>query len=201
MARMTKVTKSALLTDPKTIELLASPLRQELVDALEARGGEASVAELAQDLGRRPDALYYHLRLLERGALVSATEGRSAAGRDERRYRLERPRGARYMLRYRPEGAAKPQRHRAAVEKAIGGMLRIAGKDFAHALADPEAATEGATREVWASRQRGWVTRAELTEINRLLGRLNDIVQGPPSAGADRLLSFCFVLAKLPQDD
>ena len=49
------------------IALLASPARQEIVDTIEALGGEAAVAELAAQLGRSSDGLYYHLRHLVRG--------------------------------------------------------------------------------------------------------------------------------------
>ena len=64
------------------IELLASPTRIELIDTLEALGGEATVAELAAQLGRPADGLYYHLRQLAAGGLI--VEEESAEGR---RYR------------------------------------------------------------------------------------------------------------------
>ena len=72
------------------IRLLASPVRQEIVDTLEALGGEASVAELAAEVGRAADGLYYHLRLLVRGGLIDELAG-DGEGRLEQRQRGDRP--------------------------------------------------------------------------------------------------------------
>ena len=140
------------------IELLASPTRIDLIDTLEALGGEASVAELAAQLGRPADGLYYHLRQLAAGGLIEEEDGPQG-----RRYR-SRLRGERLRLRYRPGSNANAK----AVERVAASVLRIAGRDFAHALADPDAVVEGDLRELWASRSKGWVGRAELAEINRL---------------------------------
>src|SRR4051794_23415844 len=151
------------IENPKEIELLASPTRIELVDTLEALGGEASVAELAAQLGRPADGLYYHLRQLAEGGLL--IEEATPSGR---RYRTRTPAGERLRLRYKPGKTANA--------KAVGGVaasvLRIAGRDFARALADPEAIVDGPMRELWAARNKGWVGRAELAEINRLLLRV-----------------------------
>src|SRR3954462_6760860 len=105
--------------DAREIELLASPTRIELVDTLEALGGEASVAELAAQLGRPADGLYYHLRQLAEGGLL--IEEATASGR---RYRTRTPAGERLRLRYKPGKTAKA--------KAGGGVatsvLRISGR-------------------------------------------------------------------------
>jgi DNA-binding transcriptional ArsR family regulator len=179
---------------PAAIALLASPLRQELVDTLQALGGEASVAELAVQLGRPADGLYYHLRLLTRGGLLAERRGRSRAGRGERRYRIAVAPGGRLRLVYRPADRA----NRAAVARVAGGMLRIAGRDFRAALATPGVATRGPRRELWAARNQGWLSAAELAEVNRLLLRINQLLDRPRARGRDRLLSLCFVLAPLP---
>jgi hypothetical protein len=76
-------------------------------------------------------------------------------------------------------------------------MLRIAGRDFAAALADPATVTDGALRELWASRSKGWVSEAELAEINALLARLLGLLHQPRDAGRDRLVALTWVLSPL----
>jgi len=167
------------------IELLASPTRIELIDTLEALGGEATVAELAAQLGRPADGLYYHLRQLAAGGLI--VEEESAEGR---RYR-SRVRGERLRLRYRPGASANSK----AVGRVAASVLRVAGRDFARAIADAGTNVEGPLRELWASRGKGWVGRTELAEINRLLLRLITLLQRPRSARRDRLIALSWILA------
>lgn len=167
------------------IEVLASPTRIELIDTLEALGGDASVAELASHLGRPADGLYYHLRQLAAAGLV--IEETTAEGK---RYH-PRTRGEGLRLRYRPGATANA--------KAVGGVaasvLRIAGRDFKGALADPDTRVEGPLRELWAARGKGWVGPTELAEINRLLTRLTMLLRRPRSASRDRLIVLSWILA------
>lgn len=168
------------------IGLLASPARIELIDTLEALGGEASVAELAAQLGRPADGLYYHLRQLADGGLLEET-----AAPDGRRYRVRTRRGERMRLRYRPGANANAK----AVDRVAASVLRIAGRDFARAIADAGTVAEGPERELWVSRGKGWVGPKDLAEINRLLVRLTALLQRPRSAARDRLIALSWVLA------
>lgn len=174
------------IVDPAQIALFASGIRQEIVDTLESLGGEAEVAEIARQLGRPADGLYYHLDLLAKGGLLDAEEAGGA-----RRYRLARKKDAVLQLDYRSGGE---KACRASV-RVIDSMLKIAGRDFREALADPHARIGGPRRDLWASRGKGWVSESELGEINRLLSRLNDLLRGPRRPGRDRLVSLCYVLA------
>lgn len=180
--------KRGVVEDAGEIELLASPTRIEIVDTLEALGGGVSVAELAAQLGRPADGLYYHLRQLADGGLI---EEESAA--DGRRYRTRTRKGDRLRLRYRPGATANAD----AVGRVAASVLRVAGRDFARALADEAAIVDGPQRELWAARGKGWVGAAELAEINRLLARLMDLLQKPRAAQRDRLLALAWVLAPL----
>jgi DNA-binding transcriptional ArsR family regulator len=170
------------------IELLASPTRIEIVDTLEALGGPVSVAELAAQLGRPADGLYYHLRQLTAGGLIE--EEITAEGR---RYRAIVRSGDRLRLRYRPGTNANAK----AVGRVAASVLRVAGRDFARAIADPDSVVEGLQRDLWAARGKGWVGTGELAEINRLLTRLMELLQQPRDARRDRLVSLSWVLAPL----
>jgi DNA-binding transcriptional ArsR family regulator len=177
-------TRRGLLEDAGEIELLASPTRIEIVDTLEVLGGAVTVAELAAQLGRPADGLYYHLRQLADGGLIE-----EEATPDGKRYRTRT--GDRLRLRYRPGATANAQ----AVGRVAASVLRIAGRDFARALADADSVVEGPLRQLWAARGKGWVGSSELAEINRLLTRLMELLQKPRTRQRDRLIALAWVLA------
>ncbi len=174
------------IENPREIGLLASPTRIEIVDTLEALGGEATVAELAAQLGRPADGLYYHLRQLAAGGLLIET-----ATPDGRRYRTRMPEGERFSLRYKPGKNANAK----AVGDVAASVLRVAGRDFKRAISDPDAIAEGALRELWAARNKGWVGDAELAEINRLLMRIIALLHRPRTTTRKRLVALSWILA------
>lgn len=181
--------RSTVVEDAGEVALLASPTRIEIADTLESIGSAVTVAELAAALGRPADGLYYHLRQLAAGGLVE-----EVASPEGRRYRSRTRGGDRLRLRYRP-GAT---RNAEAVGRVAASVLRVAGRDFTRALADPATIVEGPTRELWVARGKGWVDAGDLAEINRLLARLMDLVQQPvvkrPRAKR-KLVALSWVLA------
>lgn len=174
------------IDDPELIALLASPLRQEIVDMLAALG-QTSIGELALQLGRHADGLYYHLRLLCRAGLVEELP----ADESGRRYRLAGAPGQPLRLAYRAGSAP----HGRALRKFARAMLQVAEDDFGAALDADAVATEGPARELWAARNKAWLSAAELAEVNGLLERLCDLMSRPRTPERDRLLSCTFVLA------
>jgi len=183
---MARMKKGGVIEDAGEIGLLASPTRIEIVDTLEALGAPASVAELAAHLGRPADGLYYHLRQLAAGGLIEELDAP-----DGRRYRRRSADPLR--LRYRPGATANAD----AVGRVAASVLRVAGRDFARALADPDSVVDGPRRELWAARGKGWVGAGELAEINRLLSRLTELLQRPRPARGGKLVALSWVLAPL----
>lgn len=185
------MTESPPLTiaDPKQIRALASPVRQEVVDTVQALG-PCSVAEIAAELGRPADGLYYHVRALLRvGLLVEAGE-RSAGRRCERLYAT--PSGERGMqLRYAPGDPENVE----AVTRVVGGMLRVTQRDFSVALRSGRVVVEGPRRDLWAARMKGWFSDAELEEVHDLLDRLRELLERPRRDDGQRLHALTFVLA------
>ncbi|MGA2779183.1 MAG: helix-turn-helix domain-containing protein, partial [Steroidobacteraceae bacterium] len=90
-----------VIDDARRIRVLGSPVRTELATTLQALGGAATVAELAQRLGRSADGLYYHLR-----AMLVAGLLREQSGAGGRRFSLATPGGQRVRLRYKPGATA-----------------------------------------------------------------------------------------------
>lgn len=194
MAPRTRVPADGLVSAVPTLKLLSSPLRQELIDTLEALGGEAPVAALAQQLGKSADGLYYHLRQLVAGGVLEELPPATDAAVAGRRYRILIQPGKRLRLKYEPRRKGQTE----ALGKLIGSMLGIARRDFERALGTRGVALEGPCRELWASRTKGWVSTAELAEINSLLQRLTLLLNQPRTAERERLLALAFVLSPVP---
>lgn len=176
------------IDDPELIAVLASPPRQEIVDTLSALGGEASIADLAMQLGRHADGLYYHLKILCKARLVVAA---GTAGDDERRYRLAGDATQPLRLAYRTGSGANVK----ALRKFAHALLQVAEEDFGAALDMEGVRTEGPHRQLWAARNKAWLSKDELAEANQILERLCTLMSRPRTPERDQLLSCVFVLA------
>lgn len=175
------------IDQPSLIDILASPVRQEIVDTLAALGGEASAAELSEQLGRHMDGLYYHLKILCKAELVVAVDGGAEAGR---RYRLGGD-GQPLRLAYSTADAGRAQ----ALRSFVHGLLQVAEHDFGAALLSDDVVTEGEGRQLWAARNKAWLSEPELAEVNALLERLCTLMSHPHTPARKHLLSCTFVLA------
>ena len=184
---------SGLVEKETALAALVSPVRQEIVDTIEALGGDAAVTDIAARLGRPADGIYYHLRRLVDGGVLR--EGDDRGDGSGRRYSTVAPRGRRLRLKYGRGSRA----NNTTVEKVVGGMLRTVERDFARALRSGSASGEGPLRDLWASRLKGWVGDADLREINRLLARLSELLLQPRSAGRDRLVTLAWMLAPIDE--
>lgn len=176
------------ISAPEDIALLASGVRQELVDTLAAIGGEASASELANELGRPMDGLYYHLELLRKGGLVLEV---TCVDSGERRFRLASGYGVPLRIVYKPNVPGVSP----ALNKFSQQLLHIAGQDFSAALELPGVRLSGPRRELWISRNKGWVSNTDLEEINALLLRLGQLASQSRSDERAHLVSLAFCLA------
>jgi DNA-binding transcriptional ArsR family regulator len=178
------------ISAPEDIALLASGVRQELVDTLAAMGGEASVGELANELGRPMDGLYYHLELLRKGGMVKENKHPDSG---ERRFRLAGAKGVPLRMVYKPSVPGVS----VALTKFSQQLLHIAAQDFAVALALPGVQVSGPRRQLWISRNKGWVSNADLEEVNALLLRLGQLTSQPRSSERGQLVSLAFSLSPI----
>jgi helix-turn-helix protein len=140
------------------IRLVASPLRQAILDAISA-DGPLSVAALSAVCHRPADRLYYHVkRLLAAGLLRLASQ---AAGSREARFDVA---GRPMYIRYDPGNSA----NRRAVVSVMNGMLRAARRDFVRGFR-PGVDSHGSKRRLWVSRVEGTLTDTEIVRLNGLL--------------------------------
>jgi predicted transcriptional regulator len=171
------------------IRALASPVRQDLVDAVVSEG-PCTIAELAERVGRPADALYHHVRRLVAAGLLVEESVRRAAGRPA--VRLTVP-GRPMMIAYDQQARG----HVAASSDVVATMLRSARRGFARALAAPGVRTWGPRRNLWGARTHGWLTARDVETANALLSKLLAVFlrgKGTRRHGSARH-EFTFVLA------
>ncbi len=174
------------------LKALATAARQEIVDCLAGRR-PATIAEIAQQLGRPADALYFHVKRLVKVGLVEEL----AADPDDRqgsaRYALI---AKRLVLKYRR--GTQPE-----MQRIVRAAVRCGERDFELAYPDRAETQKEGKRDLWAGRVTGWLRPAELAQVNALLGQLSQILsRGAPSPQAldekRQLMSFTFLLAPAP---
>ena len=178
------------ISAPEDIALLASGVRQELVDTLAAMGGEASVSELSNELGRPMDGLYYDLDLLRKGGMV---QEKTSPDSGERRFRLAGAKGVPLRMVYKPSVTGVTL----ALTKFSQQLLHVAAQDFAAALALPDVPLSGPSRQLWISRNKGWVSNTDLEEVNALLLRLGQLTSQSRANDRGQLISLAFCLAPI----
>lgn len=171
------------------LRALASPVRQEIVDVL-ARLPGASVAALAAALGRPADALYYHLRELGRVGLVLPSGRGRGQRRSEALYRTVAPE---LSAVYDPGSPSNVKN----VSRAIASMLRLGTRDFRSALSSRDVAVSGPRRELWASRETGWLDAGRIARLNRLLREIARILQASHARPGKRLFAVTYLLVPL----
>lgn len=173
--------EACVIDRPAAIRLLASPLRQAMLDVIAAEG-PLSVAELSRLLRSPADRLYYHVKRLTAVGLLVVSPGRGS--RSEARFDVP---GRPMHVRYQPDSAS----NRRAVVRVAEGMLRAARRDFARGFrAGVEG--EGPKRRLWASRVEGNLTSTEIARLNRLLSAALTLVlsarrRGGPTARGHQL--------------
>ena len=178
-----------VIRDARAVRLLASPLRQAMLDFIVADGA-ATVAELSERLKRPADRLYYHVRLMQRaGLLLGQTP--NGTGRIEERFDVP---GRPMMLEYDRSTTAK----RRAVTHVISAALRTARGDFASALASDDTSTSGPRRELWAGRVEASLSPEEVKTFNAELQKLMSRFRTEPGRDNPVRKSYQFTWAFSP---
>ena len=178
------------VSDPEQLAALVSPVRQNILDRLEA-AGPCTVAELAAQLSLAPDALYYHVRKLEAVGLLTRADTLKGMGRDSAVYDLA---ARRWHIDYRPGDPENEQ----AVTAITAGMLRQAQRDFERGFTAPNAQPHGPARSLWSLRLESALDENDLQAVNGHLQAILDILRKPRRSADQPLSAMTWVLAPVP---
>ena len=171
----------------KELAALVSGARQEIVDVL-SQMETPSVAELATALGRPADAIYYHLRILQRAGLVVCAGSRNHGKRQEQLFRTISP-DLRLAYKIGKRGNVRE------ITAIVRSMLRLGARDFRDAFHGGDAKVSGRGRELWALRTTGWLKAEEVVKLNRSISSLARAVSKPRREG--RLYGITVLLTPL----
>lgn len=174
-------------SDPQQLSVLVSPVRQNIMDRLEAIG-PCTVADLAAQLSLAQDALYYHVRKLEGAGLVVRSDTQKGPGRDAAVYDLA---AREWHIDYRPGDAENED----CVTAITAGMLRQSQRDFERGFAAAHAVTRGPARSLWSLRLESALDEDELATINHHLQAILKILRKPQRKGDAPLYAMTWVLA------
>jgi len=182
------VAATSWISRPEDIRALASPMRQRVVDRVEALG-PCTVRELASSLDVAADSLYYHVRRLQRIGLLSVAERRNGNGRLEALLRVRR-----YHIAY---DLARPRNAR-AVQDVGRTIVRQSQRDFALGVSHPRATPRGPLRNLWALRLEASLGAHDLRRINGHLAAILKVLRRSRRAAPEGLTAVSWVLAPIP---
>jgi predicted transcriptional regulator len=174
----------------KQLLALASPGREDIIDAVTVRG-PCGVSEMARFLGRSRHALYYHVRMLRDCGLLVETQVEGKGVKPTAHYDLPgRPILVRYDL-----GSPKTRRAVIAIAKV---RFRTGQRGFVRACSSSTAVVEGPRRNLWVAHWKGWLTAKDLEKANRLLNELVDVFTPPTGASLFSRLPYELTFAIAP---
>ncbi len=156
-----------LLTTPRQVEAIASPLRVEILEHL-LLAGASSVADLAERMGRRPPALHYHVKVLQAAGIVRVARWRKAGKRSEALFRLA-------AQSFAVAGRLSEERSMGHALRTLGATLRLAQRETRRALSGARVRARGAQRNFHSRRLRAPLSAVALAQVNGYLDRLERV--------------------------
>src|SRR6185503_268846 len=150
-----------VLQRPDHIEIVAHPLRLEIIERLQVDGAD-SIKGLARKLDRRANALTYHVRLLEKAGVIVRAGSRKAGRRDEVVYALG---GERVAIAANTR--SRPMQR--ATTRTASAVLRMAEREIKRAIQSGLGAAFDHRSRPMVRRQKTWLTEAELATAQQRL--------------------------------
>lgn len=176
-----KTSRVLVLQKPEHIEIVAHPLRLEIIERLQIDGAD-SIKGLARKLDRRANALTYHVRLLEKAGVIVRAGSRKAGRRDEVVYALG---GERVAI----AASTRSRPMQRATTRTAAAVLRMAEREIKRAIQGGLAAAFDHRSRPMVRRQKTWLTEAELAtaqerlqSLERFLERCHRRKRGRPYA-------------------
>ena len=192
---MSQRNKAYQITKNDQLSVLASPVRQEILDALTAMG-PSSAAELGSRLGRAPDSLYHHLRLLVRSDLVVEHGRRRTTYRTEVIYAPVRL--ARRFTANVDTGSPASLKN---WQRGVATCLRLGIADFRRALLQRPIVTKGAARNLWCGRIKAYLSKKQLARVNALADELFDMLSRATPVAGDQLYAVTCLIVPARRTD
>ena len=156
-----------ILTEAQREAITQSPARMEIMDAM-SDIAPCSIAELAAELGRSPQSLYYHAEIMVKAGLMRQVGVRKAGKRDEAVYEMT-------AEHFRLSGNQDPRRHETLL-RFNATVLRMSERDYRKAIEGGLVRRIRKHENIYTRRQRGWLTDEALEKIYGHLEAIGEIL-------------------------
>lgn len=149
------------ISDAADLKALAHPLRMDLLESL-VLNGPRTATQLAAELGSSPSNCSWHLRKLAEHELIEEAEGGTGRQRPWQMREIGLSWGA---------GDADPEERRAG-----DALSRVMLQRWVDRFLDATERADGEWRDAaTATQSMGWLTAAELREVNE---RVQEVIRG-----------------------
>lgn len=179
--------KSMTLQRADQVRALASPTRHAVYQAVQHQG-EASVRDIAAQLGRHPASLYKHIDILEESGIIWEVGTRATGKRDARVFGSQW-----WWIRHNSSDSEMTD----ALNAYVQSQLRNAGRKMAESF-ETNAVTRGRSRDTCFASVFGWLTKEELGELNDLLDQVTDLMKDKFRRPGTRLIGTMPLLYPVP---
>lgn len=164
---------------------MASPLRIQIVDRLRMLES-AGVPAIAASLGRRPDSLYHHIRILERAGIIRTDGWERSGSHNQAVYRLAGD--VRFPYPAMSGRGAAPM---IAVTKAL---LRSADRGLAAALTRGGLKESGPDKDLWCRVHTARLNAADLAKVNSHLAQAEAVLTSAHDRPGERTITMMLCL-------
>ncbi len=190
------VPQTFVVSKPHQLRELASPVKQVILDALAAAKEPRTMRELAEDVNRAADSLYYHMRSLVKSGLVIDAGTRLENGKQVAVYTAA---AKRFRIKY---DFGIP-RFKQIMQSIFAATIRLAKRNFERGLELDNVRFGTKNRNLYMTRMEAWLSKQHLAEINRRIEEINEIMVDncQPSAGERCTVFVCLApLAEKSRD-
>ncbi len=179
-----------LLTKPRELQAIGHAARVEIIETLQLHG-PSTVAEIGERLGRAPDSLYHHLRILDRSGLIKRQDDdRKGPGRRAAVYALT---AVGFVAELAP-GASRPFRD--AYAEASSAVLRTVTRDVAREVHARDTRSQGTARNFEIQRRKVHLNPQALRELNRHVDAIHRLLDDHAKQTNGSLFTFTNVLVR-----
>jgi len=165
-----------------------SMVRLEIMEALPDLV-PCSISELAKDLGRTPQSLYYHVEILTAVGLINQVGSRRAGKRDEAVYDLP-AKWVRFVNNNDPDS-------RETLFKLAHTILRIAEKNYQQAYHRGFVTQVGDVENIYLRRQRGRLTDEALQKVREHINAIGELFENGKAEDRGNSYGLSVVLTPL----
>ncbi|MFG0329970.1 MAG: helix-turn-helix domain-containing protein [Phycisphaerales bacterium] len=182
-----------ILSEEQREAITGSSARLEIIDTIFGLA-PCSIAELAEELQRSPQSLYYHINILVDCGLLKQVGTRKSGKRDEAIYDL-----AAQHLRLTP-GRDDEKAYRRAMLRFNSTIIRLTERNYREAFDQKLVRTVNKKRQnIYTRRQRAWLTDEDIEKVYKHIDAIGEILLRGNKRRTGQAFAMTTVLAPLTE--